>query len=405
MQFAFDRSARTIDADGRLHVAVSNISKACVSPYMGNEIPNYESLGLIGDKVYKLFRAPEELEKSAPTFNNLPLLTKHVPVNAQDHRPELIAGSTGTDAIFKPPYLRNSLVIWDQLAIDGIESGIQKELSCAYRYKPVMTPGEYQGEAYDGIMTDIVGNHVALVEVGRAGPDVVVGDSNANVINEGKQMTKKEKFLAKLKPFLAQDMELQPAELAELINAAGEAELSEQGTPEEAAENAAKPAVDGDEAIQKIIEFLKGKVSDEVIAQIEQMIGGADAPEDAPKAEDEEDMPEKPEMVDKKAMDSAIRNAEQKAIAKFNAIRKAEKKVAPLVGEVSAMDSAAAVYKFALDSAGIDVTGVDESAYGAMVDMLVKQSSAKPVSTFAQDSASASDFLAAFPSAKIPKRV
>ena len=39
-----------------------------------------------------------------------------------------------------------------------------------------MTPGDYQGEPYDGLMRDIVGNHVALVREGRAGADVVVGD-------------------------------------------------------------------------------------------------------------------------------------------------------------------------------------------------------------------------------------
>jgi len=40
-----------------------------------------------------------------------------------------------------------------------------------------MTPGSYENERYDGVMRDIVGNHVALVKEGRAGPDVVVGDS------------------------------------------------------------------------------------------------------------------------------------------------------------------------------------------------------------------------------------
>jgi hypothetical protein len=41
-----------------------------------------------------------------------------------------------------------------------------------------MTPGvSPQGEKYDGVMRDIVGNHVALVKEGRAGADVVVGDS------------------------------------------------------------------------------------------------------------------------------------------------------------------------------------------------------------------------------------
>ena len=42
-----------------------------------------------------------------------------------------------------------------------------------------MTPGVYEGERYDGVMTEITGNHVALVSDGRAGPDVVVADSAA----------------------------------------------------------------------------------------------------------------------------------------------------------------------------------------------------------------------------------
>jgi hypothetical protein len=40
-----------------------------------------------------------------------------------------------------------------------------------------MTPGTYGGIKYDGVMRDIVGNHVALVEEGRAGADVHVGDA------------------------------------------------------------------------------------------------------------------------------------------------------------------------------------------------------------------------------------
>jgi hypothetical protein len=40
-----------------------------------------------------------------------------------------------------------------------------------------MTPGTYKGQPYDGRMTDIVGNHIALVEEGRAGADVHVNDA------------------------------------------------------------------------------------------------------------------------------------------------------------------------------------------------------------------------------------
>ena len=169
---------RRTDADGRLHIAVSHISKACVNPYLGSEIPGSAELGLDPNKIYMLLRHPDELAKGASTFNNLPLLSKHEPVYVGKHRPDLVVGSTGTDAAFNNPFLDNSLVVWDAVAIAGIETEKQRELSCAYRYTPVMTAGEYEGVAYDGVMTEIIGNHVALVEAGRAGSDVVVSDSN-----------------------------------------------------------------------------------------------------------------------------------------------------------------------------------------------------------------------------------
>ncbi|MFY3690853.1 DUF2213 domain-containing protein, partial [Achromobacter xylosoxidans] len=44
---AFDRATvRRIDVDGRMHVEISNISKATVNPYRGSEIPDWEALGL-----------------------------------------------------------------------------------------------------------------------------------------------------------------------------------------------------------------------------------------------------------------------------------------------------------------------------------------------------------------------
>jgi hypothetical protein len=181
--FAFDRAAasmRTYDIDGRLHVVQTNISKANVCDYNGSEIPDYHSLGLDPNRVYKLLRDPDELETAAATFNNIPILSCHLPVSADDHQPDLVVGSTGTDAKFVAPYLVNSIVIWSQDAIDAIENEAQKELSCAYRHTADMTPGSYNGQRYDGIMRNIIGNHLAIVPEGRAGSDVVVADSRAN---------------------------------------------------------------------------------------------------------------------------------------------------------------------------------------------------------------------------------
>jgi 8-oxo-dGTP pyrophosphatase MutT (NUDIX family) len=186
MAFDFE-SVRSMDSDGRMRVAVANLSKEQIRPYKGREIPGWDeekkthALGLDPDKVYNLLCPGEELEKAASSFNGVQILKKHVPVTADDHRKTDIVGTTGTEARYEAPYLRNSLVIWSKEGIDFIESGDQRELSCGYHYAPDMTAGNFRGNPYDGIMREIEGNHVALVEEGRAGPDVIVGDSALDV--------------------------------------------------------------------------------------------------------------------------------------------------------------------------------------------------------------------------------
>ena len=181
-ELAFDKaSARRIDENGFLHVEGTNISKATVNPYYGREIPGADALGLSPDKIYKLLRDPKHLAEGASTFNNLPVLDKHIPISAMDlNDPEIkkhVVGSTGTEAEFDAPYLKNSMVLHTASAIADVQKGNKAELSCAYRYDPVMTPGTFEGEHYDGIMTNLRGNHLALVVEGRAGHDVKVMDS------------------------------------------------------------------------------------------------------------------------------------------------------------------------------------------------------------------------------------
>lgn len=212
---ALDRaSVREVDQDGRLHVEITNISKANVCPYLGKEIPGYEEMGLDPERIYKLLRHPDELARATATFNNQPLLSQHVPVFAADYAEQakkFVVGATGSDAVFEPPYLRNSLVVWDGAAISAIKSGEQRELSCGYHYEPDMTPGIHDGEKYDGVMRNIVGNHVALVREGRAGPDVVVGDSKEQVLMKTKTKLTRQGAIATcvlasyLRPRLAQD--------------------------------------------------------------------------------------------------------------------------------------------------------------------------------------------------------
>ena len=195
------KSVRTIDDNGYLHVAVSNITKEQVAPYRGDEIPNYEELGFKATEIYNGYRPASELSKpeTVQSLNGIPILLKHMADSAENPATNRV-GSTGTDAEWKAPYLTNSLHIQDADAINRINDGTMREISMGYYYTPVKQAGEFNGKPYDFIMTDIACNHVALVEQGRAGQDVLVADSALTTNPQKQENTSmdKEKLLADL---------------------------------------------------------------------------------------------------------------------------------------------------------------------------------------------------------------
>jgi len=400
---AFDRATvRTIDADGKLHVRISHISKATVNPYYGYEIPNFESLGLVSDKIYMLLRDPKELEKGAASFNNIQIFSKHIPafvgVNESEWKPFLI-GSTGTDAQFNAPYLDNSMVIYDAIAIAGIETKKQREISCSYRYTPVMVAGEYEGVKYDGVMTEIIGNHVAIVESGRAGSDVLVNDSNPFLEKFDMSKTSRKAVAVKaglgafLIPVLASDAKLDLAKIVGLPKAktidADATRIANAVIVASAGVLAKDKKLDVEE-LKKVILLAADAESDKEMDDKEV----AKDDDEQKEGESDEDykirMEKKTAMdndgdgkVDKPAMDAAIalavKDAEARTIAKMKAIKRAEDEVRPLIGSVVAQDSAEAVYKLALDHMKADLSGVEPSAYGAIYrNMAASQTTKKP---------------------------
>lgn len=433
-QLAMDKATvRSRNDFGYLNVGVSNISKAAVNPYYGREIPNGAALGLDPDRIYHLFRDPEELRKAADTFNNLPLLSKHVPVTSAKPPKELIVGSTGTDASYDDPYLRNSLVVWDDESILGIDTNQQRQLSSAYSYEADMTPGTFAGVKYDGIMRNIKGNHVALVEEGRAGPDVIVGDSKLLEKNQMKLTAKQIALVAALtgyattviaqdaqigdlhavvavgkslktpkeqkavvnaatkvlQPHLAQDMDLEG--LAPLVAAIAEIDEDNPEMP---------GAMDNNYAEQLTALLGQMGMGPDVIAKIQALCNGGAMDEDP----EPDDKPKEPE-VNKTAMDAAIKAATDATRAELLAVRNAEIDVQPVIGVLAvAQDSAEAVYKMALDHMKVDLAGVDPSAYKAVFNAVKGQRTAEPQTSpriVAQDSAigGAKSFAELFPNA------
>ncbi|HCD7251449.1 TPA: DUF2213 domain-containing protein [Citrobacter farmeri] len=391
---AFDRATvRSFDKDGRLHIELTPISKANICPYYGREIPNSKALGLQPDKVYYLLRDPKELAKAASTFNNIPLLNEHIPVTAADPQKMAVVGSTGTDAEFDGAYLKNSLVVWDADSIAGIETDEKKELSSAYRYVADMTPGVHEGQPYDGVMRDIVGNHVALVIEGRAGSDVVVGDSIPTGMKSMSELTKK--LMAIITPMLASDEKPEDVEKKVQKVVEDEATQAEKDNESEAErlKREEKELKEREERERKDRDRDRKEAEDE-----------DDDGKEKKKAEDEDDDEE-----GKAAMDAAlIRKAEENVMGRIRQANEARECVRPLVGDVSlvAMDSAEDIYRFALDSIGANHKGVHPSALKSMVEFSISQKSdaRKPNHGLGMDSSATTSFAKAFPGATKMKR-
>lgn len=391
---AFDRSMRRTDADGHLHVETCNISKANVCPYYGREIPNGVELGLDSNQIYMLYRDAAELEAAASTYENKPLMARHVAVSAEAPQHFLVVGAV-SNVHFAHPYLKASLAVWDANAITAIENGTQDELSCGYRYVADMTPGTSpEGEMYDGVMRGLQCNHVALVETGRAGPDVFVTDDlpqdmNMKIAALVKALgpvlatdAKPADVEALVKTVIAQDKKAKDADPA---NVASSKEIEKKDHAEDADKNDKVEAGDPEDAND-------ADMDDEVDADDE----FPESPESGAK-KPAADKKGKDKAMDKKAMDAAITAGVAAAMKGQTDLQAARKDVEPIVG-VTAFDSAGDTYKAALTKLGITVDGVPAAAFGTILrtHLAAAASSVKPAQV-AHDSAGVKSLVEFFP--------
>lgn len=348
---AMDESEnRYIDNNGHLIVKRTVITKAAVNPYRGSEIPNSEQLGLDPNKIYYLLRCPVELERGMNTFAAVQLLKRHIPVDATDSQKESTVGAIGSEfEMDDEGRVWAMLRVHDQEGIDYIQSGKMQELSAGYAYTPDMTAGVYNGEHYDGVMRNIQGNHVAIVERGRIGRDAIVADYMPNEIEDylmTKQVKIKQGSIAELKTRLGMDSDEAVKDVILAVH--GALALDSDDDKEE------KKAEDEDEVVEVAEDEDEGEKDDK----------------EEKKAEDEEEKP-------KTAMDAdSIRRS---VVELFEA----RELVKPTVGQI-ACDSAEEVYKTALKSLKQDFTGIN-TVEG--LKNIYLAASHKPSAGIAQDSA------------------
>ena len=237
-------------------VPVARIGK---QKYLGDEI------GLSGrdaDKEFEVFRPEDEVfsEATIASFEGMPITDDHPddPVNVDNihlyqkgHVQNVHRGS-GKES----DMLIADLVITDPNTIQSVLDG-KREISCGYDYNMDDSDGKFT-------QRQIRGNHVAIVDRGRAGHRVCIKDSAPNERRKRK-VSKRVTLLSKMFASFAKDEEVTPEEVADAAEEiqAIAVEKPEDTAPESVGDEEMAPAPDKLDTIIEMLGRLLGEGKDE----------------------------------------------------------------------------------------------------------------------------------------------
>lgn len=114
-------------------------------------------------------RLPEEVSASVAGFALAPFTNDHpsngvTPENARD----TVVGAVGDAQLGGDGWVTAPIRIYAADAIEATKGG-RAQLSVGYSCRLDFAPGQWQGQKYDAVQREIVVNHVALVDLARAG--------------------------------------------------------------------------------------------------------------------------------------------------------------------------------------------------------------------------------------------
>ena len=139
-----------------------------------------EELGLDGTGIVTVYREPNEVFdlKTIASFNGKAFTDTHPSVDVTADNWSIYSKGELTDVRRGKGTMSNFLVadilVRDPIVINEIESGAKREVSAGYECEYI----ERDGKIYQ---TAIRGNHVALVQAGRAGSAVRINDEQAKL--------------------------------------------------------------------------------------------------------------------------------------------------------------------------------------------------------------------------------
>lgn len=167
---------KLVDKNGWWLIKHNIVSKEGVFPYLGHTISDECE----PNKIYNVYRPAETLRQSVPTWDNPPkvVLLGHEMVGE---------GFTSTDdrhiqgVMTNPVFDEDTKALYADITIysDELKDAIKndtKEISLGYFCKYKKKRGVFNGQVYDYVQEDMVGNHLAVVDAGRCGSDVKVFD-------------------------------------------------------------------------------------------------------------------------------------------------------------------------------------------------------------------------------------
>lgn len=165
-------SNRFRDSNGFLLVKACPVSSFGIFEYSAGQ------LGLDGDpnRIVNVFR-PEEAVSSPEaiaSFKDIPLINDHEMLSGFNEDGDNVTapedygidGVMTSNVYYDSPWMRGDLKIFSREMQDSLSSG-KKDLSLGYSCDFEVRPGVFQGQPYEVVQTNMRGNHIALVDVGR----------------------------------------------------------------------------------------------------------------------------------------------------------------------------------------------------------------------------------------------
>ena len=283
-----EKSKRTVDWNGFMEVKDNPLSKSGIYPYLGSEIPGAEE----PDRIYYVYRPAEELarQETIDSFKLMPFIDEHEILGKSGMPAERkgMQGTIGEQVYYDEPYLRGNIKIHSSAAQSLIKAG-KVELSPCYGCDWVKGDGTFDGKPYQYTQRNIMGNHLALVEEGRTGPDVAVQDHRKFTLDSAELLPMEftPEQLAQLKALIAEMMGTTTGDEDPVKPDAVDADpempkdedvivdpVEEIVTPEQAgaAEEAVTAAEEAQAAIEEVAEAIE-----EVASAAEEVVAAADS--------------------------------------------------------------------------------------------------------------------------------